>query len=154
MLSKEEIINIDKELKQYPRKSAAGLEAMRILQNSRRWISDEAISDISEYLDISASELESLATFYNLIFRKSVGRHVILLCNTISCWIKGYETIEGCLYDKLGIRMGETTSDNRFTLLSIACLGACDKAPVMMVDEDLHVHLTKEKIDDILEQYQ
>lgn len=153
MLTEIEKQEIDKEIQHYPRKSAAGLEAMRIVQKHRRWISDDTLKDIGKHLEMSVESLDSLATFYNLIFRQPVGRHVILMCNTISCWVKGCDDLIEFMTDYLKIPLGGTTPDDRFTLLPIACLGACDKAPAMMVDEDLHVELTKEKIKDILENY-
>ena len=78
-------------------------------------------------LGMSLADLESVATFYSLIFRKPVGRHVILLCDSVSCWIMGYETVRDHLRRRLGIDLGETTPDGRFTLLTIPCLGACDR---------------------------
>ena len=153
MLSEEEKKDIEKELAHLPRKSAGGLEALRIVQKHRSWISDEAVRDISEYLDLNEAQIEGLASFYNLIFRKPVGRHVILFCDSISCWIRQSDELQQKLSKHLGVKAGETTPDKRFTLLPFPCLGACDKAPVMMVDKDLHVHLTEEKIKKILENY-
>jgi NADH-quinone oxidoreductase subunit E len=153
MLTEAEKNEIEKELAQYPRTDAGGLEALRIVQSHRRWISDEAIRDISDFLHVTPHQIDSLATFYNLIFRKPVGRHVILLCDSISCWVKDYDTLLDFFYQHLTISWGETTRDDRYTLLPSPCLGACDRAPVMMIDEDLHVDLTPEKIKSILEQY-
>ena len=104
-------------------------------------------------LGMSAAELDSLASFYCMVFRKPVGRHVILVCDSISCWVMGYDKILDRLASRLGIRMGETDAGGRFTLLPVACLGACDHAPAMMIDDDLHGDLTPEKIDGILERY-
>jgi len=98
-------------------------------------------------------ELDSVATCYNLIFRKPVGRHIILVCDSVSCWIMGYEPLLRHIERRLGIKLGQTTIDGCFTLLPIACLGACDKAPVMMVDDQLHVDLSPTRIDEILDQY-
>ena len=95
-----------------------------------------SIRDIGELLEMSPADLDSVATFYNLIFRKPVGRHVIMLCDSVSCWIMGYERMREHLTGRLGIRFGETTPDNRFTLLPIVCLGACEQAPAMMVDNE------------------
>ena len=129
------------------------MDAMKIVQKHRGWVSDEALKDISELLEVSVDELDSVATFYNLIYRKPVGRHVILVCDSISCWVMGYDRLRDHLTSRLGIKMGETTADGRFTLLPIVCLGTCDHAPAMMVDSDLHRDLDTEKIDSILEQY-
>ncbi len=154
MLSKEEIELITKEMAKFPVKSAASIEALKIVQDKQRWVSDEALADVAKILEMSATELENVASFYNLIFRKPVGRHVIFLCDSISCWVMGYEDILGHLNKKLGISYGETTEDDRFTLLPIQCLGNCDQAPTMMVSNDLYSNLTAEKIDDILQKYQ
>jgi NADH-quinone oxidoreductase subunit E len=153
MLTEEERKEIDKELKKYRLKRGAALEALKIVQKYRGWVSDDGLADAAQYLDMSEDEMDSVATGYDLIFRKPVGRHVILLCDSVSCWIMDYENILGYLQSKLGIKFGQTTADGRFTLLPVACLGACDRAPVMMIDETLHVNLDGEKIDRILEQY-
>jgi NADH-quinone oxidoreductase subunit E len=131
----------------------AGLDALAIVQRRRGWVSDEALADLGDFLGLTVHELDSVATFYNHIFRRPVGRHVIRICDSISCYICGYETIRGCLERRLGVRPGQTTLDDRFTLITIPCLGACDRAPAMMVDEELHGDLTEEKIDAILARY-
>ncbi len=87
MLSKEEKDLIEKEMAKFPVKSAASIEALKIVQERQRWISDEALEEIAGLLEVSTAELENVATFYSLIFRKPVGRHVILVCDSISCWI-------------------------------------------------------------------
>jgi NADH-quinone oxidoreductase subunit E len=94
-----------------------------------------------------------VATFYNLIFRRPVGRHVIMVCDSVSCWIMGCDRVRKHLHDRLGIGPGETTPDHRFTLLPIVCLGCCDHAPAMTVDSDLHGDLDPQKIDAVLEKY-
>lgn len=154
MLSPEEKAEIEEVLELYPTKRAAGVDALRIVQRHRGWISDEALADLSPLLDMSPAELDSVASFYNLLFRHPVGRHVILLCDSVSCYVRGYEAIREHLGQRLGIGFGETTEDGRFTLLPIACLGDCDHAPCMMVGEDGHRDLTPGKIDGILEAYE
>jgi NADH-quinone oxidoreductase subunit E len=154
VLSPEELQEIEAEFGHYPDKRALTIDAMKIVQKHRGWVSDDALRDISEILGVPVSELDSVATFYNLIYRKPVGRHVIMVCDSISCWMMGYDRLRDHLTSRLGIKMGETTADGRFTLLPIVCLGTCDHAPAMMVDEDLHRDLDTEKIDSILEQYQ
>ena len=153
MLSEDERRQIEAQFSRYPQKRAVVPEALKTVQRSRGWVSDEAVGDIAELLSLSADEVDAVATFYNLIYRKPVGRHVILLCDSVSCWIMGYENLYEHLRSKLGIGMGQTTADNRFTLLPAPCLGACDQAPAMMVDEDLHGRLDAAKIDDILGRY-
>ena len=153
MLSEEEKKEILKEVKQYPYPSAACIDALKIVQTHRGWVSDEAIKDIAQFLDISNEDVDGVATFYSRIYRKPVGRNVILLCDGVSCMILGYETIYEHISKKLHISYGQTTPDNRYTLLPISCLGDCDHAPAMMVNNDHFNKLTLEKVDEILENY-
>ncbi len=153
MLSAEELREIEAETGNYPERHSACIDALKIVQRHRGWVSDEALRDVAGLLDMTADELDAVATFYNLIFRKPVGRHVILLCDSVSCWVMGYEKIRRQLKARLGIDFGGTSADGRFTLLPIACLGTCDRAPALMIDEDLHQDLEPERIDRILEGY-
>ena len=153
MLNEEERSEIESELARYPTRQAVCIDAMKIVQKHRGWVSDEALRDIGALLEMTVAELDSIATFYNLIFRRPVGRHVIFVCDSVSCWIMGSDCQFRHLSERLGVRTGETTSDGRFTLLPIVCLGACDHAPVMMVDGDLHHNLEPAKIERILESY-
>ncbi|NOX90679.1 MAG: NADH-quinone oxidoreductase subunit NuoE [Calditrichaeota bacterium] len=153
MLSDKERTEIEEHSRHYPRKQAAVIEALKVVQSHRGYVSDENVKDIAEFLEMTPDEVDSVATFYNLIFRKPVGEHVILLCDSVSCWIMGYETIMDHLRAKLKIEPGQTTEDGKFTLLTIPCLGACDRAPAMMIDNDLHGNLTVQKIDEILKKY-
>ena len=118
MLTVEEKIEIDKELAKYTDKKAACLEALCLVQHFRGWISDDCLKDIAQYLSMSPAELDSIATFYNLIFRKPVGKNVIRMCDSVSCWITGYEDLVKEIEKKYGIKFGETTPDNQFTLFS------------------------------------
>jgi NADH-quinone oxidoreductase subunit E len=153
MLTVEEREEIEAELARYPTKEAVCIDAMKIVQRHRGWVSDESVRDIAELLEMSPADLDGVATFYNLIFRKPVGRHVVMVCNSVSCWILGYEKMREHLTSRLGIEFGETTPDNRFTLLPIVCLGACDHAPAMLVDNELHTDLGPDRIDQVLEEY-
>lgn len=153
MLSAEERQEIEAQLAHYPTKQAVCIDAMKIVQRHRGWVSDESLKDISEMLAMSVDELDGVATFYNLIYRKPVGRHVISVCDSVSCWIMGYERLRDALKTRLGVQMGETTADGRFTLIPIVCLGACDHAPTMLVDEDLHHNVDPQKLDSVLEKY-
>jgi NADH-quinone oxidoreductase subunit E len=153
MLTAEEINEIEAEAAHYPKREAVCIDALKIVQRHRGWVSDESVRDIAGYIGMSTTDVDSVATFYNLIFRKPVGRHVIMVCDSVSCWIMGYERMQKHLQDRLGIGFGETTPDNRFTLLPIVCLGCCDHAPAMMVDSNLHSDLDPQKIDAELEKY-
>ncbi len=151
MLSDEQRREVLDELEHYPTKQAACIEALKIVQKHDGWVSDEALREVAALIGMPAAELDSVATFFNLIYRRPVGRHVILLCDSVSCWLMGCEKIRAQLVDRLGIDYGQTTEDNRFTLLPMACLGTCDRAPAMMIDEELHRDLTTESLDKILE---
>jgi NADH-quinone oxidoreductase subunit E len=154
MLTAEEQQEIQKEISRYPYKEAVSIDAMKIVQKHRGWVSDEALRDVAEFLGMSPADLDGVATFYNLIFRKPVGRHVIFVCDSVSCWIMGYERLRQHLSAKLGIPMGGSTADGRFTLLPIVCLGACDRAPAMMIDGELHTNLDNPRqVDGLLERY-
>ena len=153
MLTEDEKKEISGHLKDYPTRRAACIEALKVVQRSKRWISDESLKDIAGYLDMTVDELDSVATFYNLVFREPVGRHVILICDSISCWILGYTKLYEHLSNTLGISFGQTTEDDRFTLLPIPCLGTCDHAPALMIDNDLHRDLSPGKLDEILKKY-
>lgn len=153
ILTEEEIHEIQHEIAHYPNKKAVCIDALKIVQNRRGWISDEVLRAIADVLDMSAEELDSVATFYNLIFRRPVGEHVVFVCDSISCWICGGEDARKKLEDKLGARLGETSADGKFTLLPICCLGACDKAPTALVDGDLHERVDDRGVDAILQRY-
>ena len=144
---------IDHEVSLVPHKKAAVIEVLKIVQQHRHWISDESVEAIADYLNMSAAEVDSVATFYNLIFRKPVGRHIILLCDSISCYVMGYQKLYKALQQELKIRFGETTADKKFTLLPNACLGCCDHAPALMIDEDLYRDIQPEDLTQILENY-
>ena len=153
MLSNEEVQEINAELSHAATKASASVDALNIVQRHRGWASDEAVKDVAAMLDMTADELDAVATFYSFIFRRPVGRHVILICDSISCWVMGYNPLLDILKTRLGIAFGGTTEDKRFTLLPISCLGACDRAPAMMVDEDLYCPVTPEMMTRILEKY-
>ena len=154
MLTAEEKHKIDEAIHHVPVRKAAGIEALKIVQQNRRWISDESLQDVADYMKMSAEELDSVATFYNMLFRRPVGRHIILVCDSISCWVMGYETILQHLTQHLGIKLGETTADGRYTLLPNCCLGTCDRAPAFMIDNDLYRNVTIEQLDGILKKYE
>lgn len=144
---------IDHEVAQVPYKSAAVIEALKIVQQHRGWISDDSVEAIAAYLQMSPAEVDSVATFYNLIFRKPVGRHMILLCDSISCYVMKYGDLYTALQEKLNIKFGETTGDQCFTLLPNCCLGCCDHAPALMIDNDLYKDVTVAMLDCILKKY-
>jgi NADH-quinone oxidoreductase subunit E len=153
VLSAEERQEIERIQHHYPERRALCIEALQAVQRHRGFVSDEGLADAAEFLDMKRDELEGVATFYNRIFRRPVGRHVILVCDSVSCWIMGCERLREQFAARLRIDYGDTSADGRFTLLPNVCLGACDHAPVMMIDEDLHRDVDPETLDDVLERY-
>jgi NADH-quinone oxidoreductase subunit E len=149
-LTPEEIHDIEHEKTHYPYAQAVGLEALKIVQKYQGWVSDESLLAVADYLKLPPDELEGVATFFNMIFRRPVGKNVILLCDSVACWMLGCDNLKSHISSKLGIDYGQTTADNQFTLIPVPCLGDCDKAPTMMVGDVTYRNLTSAKIDTIL----
>lgn len=137
----------------YEQPKAACIEALKIVQRRHGWVPDGAIDAIAKTLGIGVADVEGVATFYSLIFRQPVGRHVILLCDSSSCFLTGYEELHDAMSRRLGIRFGETTEDGRFTLLPVCCLGACDRGPALMIGEDTFGPISASDLDELLEAY-
>ena len=152
-LTDEERRELEELLPHYPDRRAAADSALRALQRRRRWLSDDAVADLGAYLGMSVEELDGIATFGNMLFRRPVGRHVILVCDSFACWSLGYAELRAAIQTQLGVGLGDTTADGRFTLLPIVCLGACDRGPAMMVDADLHGPVAPAEVGAILEAY-
>ncbi|BBI01140.1 NADH dehydrogenase subunit E [Buchnera aphidicola (Nipponaphis monzeni)] len=153
MLTNKERMLIECKKKSYANSKAASIEALKIVQRRIGWVPKQAIIDISEILKVSISEIESIATFYNQIFRKPVGKNIIRYCDSVVCYVMGYEKIKKVLIDTLGITIGETTVDNQFTLLPVCCLGNCDKAPTIMINQNIYSNVSDVSIINLLESY-
>jgi NADH-quinone oxidoreductase subunit E len=154
MITEEQKQDILADVTHYPNPQAVSIDALRRVQRDQGWVSDEDLEDLAAFLEMTPDELDAVATFYNLIYRRPVGRHVIHVCDSVSCWLMGYEQVRQALEEVLGVTMGETTAEGRFTLLPIPCLGTCDHAPALMVDEDLHQDVSPDGLGEILDQYQ
>lgn len=152
-LNKAEFDAIQEECLHYEDIRAASIEALKIVQKNRGWISDSVIVSIAQILHISVVDLEGVATFYNQIFRQPVGRHIIRYCDSVVCYLYGCRNIELFLIDILGVALGGTTIDDRFTLLPMCCVGACNKAPIIMINSDIYYHIIPEQIISLLECY-
>ena len=150
-LCDSERAQIDYEISVLESPQAAGIEALKIVQATRGWISDESLLAIAQYLQMSVAELEGVATFYNLIYRQPVGKYVIHICNSVSCHLNNYQSVLVAIQSHLDIDYGQTTQDGMFTLLSNACLGGCDRAPVMMIGGQHYEDLTPHSAIDVLE---
>lgn len=153
VLAEEDRAEIEHHLEHYDDARAASIDALKVIQRRHGWVPDGAIQPVADLLGISAPDLEGVATFYSLIFRRPVGRNVIKICDSIACHLTDYQAIQQATETQLGIGPGQTTADNRFTLLPICCLGACDRAPVLMINDDTHFNVTVEQLPALLEKY-
>ena len=147
MLNDEVRLEIEHIAAQYDLKRAAAIEALLAVQRRAGWVSNEDLEEIGRVLRLTPAELENVATFYNLILRRKVGRHVVLLCDSVSCWLMGCNQLADYFKSRFGIGFGETTADGRFTLIPIACLGNCDRAPTVIIDRDTHSRVSTEELD-------
>ncbi len=152
-LSASERSAIEHEMHHYEDPRAASIEALKIVQKQRGWVPDGAADAIGEILGIPASDVEGVATFYSQIFRQPVGRHIIRVCDSMTCYVGGHEGVLAGIKAQLGIVPGQTTADGRFTLLPVCCLGNCDKAPAVMIDDDTFGNLNADGVAQLLEAY-
>jgi NADH-quinone oxidoreductase subunit E len=152
-LSPEDVRAVGELAAQYDDKRAAAIEALKLVQRRHRWVSDGRLRQLAALLAMTPDELDGVATFYNLVFRRPVGRHVILLCDGVSCWIMGQEGLVEHCARRLGLSPGMTTPDDRFTLLPTVCLGYCDHAPALMIGDDLHGDVDPARLDALFERY-
>ena len=127
------------------------VDIMLALQEHYGYLSDEAVAEVAALLEMSPLEVEELATFYTFIYREPVGKYMIHVCDSLICWMDGYESIKNYLCKKLDIEVGATTADGLFTLLPVCCIGYCDLSPAMLINRKVYGNLTAEKIDEILE---
>ena len=127
------------------------VDLLRAIQSHHGWVPDDGVLLTASTLGVLPVEVEEVATFYDKIFRRAVGRRVIHLCDSVCCWATGAEMIADHLQKKLGIGLGETTTDGIFTLVPSCCLGACGDAPAMMIGLTTHGRLTPAKIDEVLQ---
>jgi len=142
---------IEEIISRYPKKEAALLPILHLTQQEFGFISAEEEKLISNLLGIKPIKVREVLTFYTMLKRKPVGKYHIQVCSNLTCSMLGAEKLMGYLKMKLGISPGETTSDNKFTLSTVECLGACEQAPCLMINFDYYGNLDREKIDDILE---
>ncbi|WP_313090507.1 NADH-quinone oxidoreductase subunit NuoE [Stutzerimonas nitrititolerans] len=154
VLSETERSAIEHEMHHYEDSRAASIEALKIVQKARGWVPDGACDAIGQILGIPASDVEGVATFYSQIFRVPVGRHIIRVCDSMTCYIGGHESVLDSIRNEIGIEPGQTTADNRFTLIPVCCLGNCDKAPALMIDDDTFGDVQPGGVAQLLEAYQ
>jgi NADH-quinone oxidoreductase subunit E len=150
-LGESTLKEIDRAIARYPRKESALLPALWLAQQEQGFCSLEAQKQIAEKIGVSPAFVAGVVSFYTMFHTRPVGRHVVDLCTTVSCWLRGSDDLLSQLERKLGIKAGETTRDGRFTLRTVECLGSCGTAPMCQINEDYHEDLTFKKIDTILD---
>jgi NADH-quinone oxidoreductase subunit E len=133
-------------------RQSALIPVLREIQNEFGYLSNESMEEAAGILGIPPSSVQNVATFYTMFFRKPVGEHVIWLCRTLSCALRGAEHVEHHMCELLGVKTGGTTTDGKITLMEAECLASCGTAPVMLVDDKLEENLTKEKVDRLIEE--
>ena len=138
----------------YPpeRRESALIPLLHLVQKARNHISDETAEDVAEYLGIPAQQVLGVVTFYSMFFRRPVGKYVIWHCKTLSCHLRGAPDVLDAMKRKLGVGVGETTPDGKFTLMVTECLGLCELAPAILVNEERYTNLTPESVVKILEE--
>lgn len=154
LFSAVQLQEVKRLVSRYPegRQKSALIPVLHLAQNSfGGWLSREVMDYVAELLSIEPIEVYEVASFYTMFNLQPVGKHLLEVCQTGPCMLNGSETIVAYIYEKLGIRPGETTSDGLFTLKTVECLGACGYAPLLQLGEHYREHLTKEKIDALIE---
>ena len=128
------------------------VDVMFAVQEHYGYLTDEGVEETARLVGMSPLEVEQLATFYTFVYREPVGKYVIHVCDSVVCWMNGFESIKEYLSKKMGIQDGETTADGLFTLLPVCCVGYCDQSPAILINKKVYGNLTTEKIDAIIEE--
>lgn len=155
LVSKKELAEIDRWVAKFPedQKQSAVMCALMVVQEAEGYLTEAAMDAVADYLGMLPVAVYEVASFYSMYRTKPAGRHTISVCTNISCQLRDAATIFNALREKLGVSEGETTTDGRFTLCSVECLGACVNAPMMQVDKDYHENLTVDALDGVLDNY-
>jgi NADH-quinone oxidoreductase E subunit len=152
VLSEQSKREIEKLRDEYPDPQSALLPALYLAQQEYGgWLPEQAFDEVAQVMGLPSTKVAAVATFYTMFNRKPVGRHLVQVCTNISCSLLGAEHLLSYIGRKLGIDVGETTGDGKFTLLEVECLGSCGTAPMMQVDDAYYENLTEEKVDQILD---
>ncbi len=135
--SAENRARFDEIIKRYPpdRKRSAVLPALYLVQQQQGYITANGIRHVAELLEITRADVEDVVTYYSMFYRKPVGKFVLSVCRTLSCAVNGAERVTAALCERLNIKPGQTDPSGTFTLQEVECLGACDRAPVVMVND-------------------
>ena len=130
------------------------LVLLKETQNKFGYLSQQLLAELAQNLGLPISDVYGVATFYSFLSTKPLGRNVIRVCKSLPCYLKNSQPIVDCIAQEIGVEPGETTADGRFSFQLTNCIGACDKAPAMMINHDVYGDLTPEKIAEVLAGYQ
>jgi NADH-quinone oxidoreductase E subunit len=154
MLSDTACQKIQDLMRKYPRKRSALIPSLQLAQKEAGYLSSETITEVARLFELAPNEVNEVVSFYTMFYKKPLGKYVIQVCTNISCLLCNAEDILAHLTRRLGIRVGETSPDKKFTLLEVECLGSCGTSPVVQINEDYYEDLTTEKLDRILDSLQ
>jgi len=149
--SPDTLKKFEETVNRYPKKEAAMLPVLCLAQQEFGHLGEEAIAYVAKILQQPPARVHGVVSFYTMLNMKPVGRHHIQVCRTLPCALRGAEKITGFLKQKLGIELGQTTADRRFTLTEVECLASCGTAPMMQINDDYYENLTEAKVTEILE---
>ena len=135
----------------YPRKRSALIPSLQLAQKETGYLSNEVIAEIARIFELSPNEVNEVASFYTMLYKKPVGKYVVQVCTNISCMLCDAEKIMDHLVKKLGIKPGETSADRKYTLIEVECLGSCGTGPVVQINDIYYEDLTADKVDQILD---
>jgi len=149
--SPETLKKFEETVNRYPKKEAAMLPVLYLAQQEFGYLSPEAIEYVARMMGLSPARVHGVVSFYTMLNMKPIGRHHIQICRTLPCALKGAEEITGFIKRTLGIEVGKTTPDGRFTLSQVECLASCGTAPMMQINDDYHENLTEAKVAEIFQ---
>ncbi len=149
----DEIIEVQKYVSKYPEKRSALMPVMWMAQKKWGWISPEVMKYISELLEIPLSNVEGVASFYTMYFKKPMGKYHIQVCTNVSCMLRKGDQIYKHVSEQLGIGNLETTEDGVFSLEEVECMGACGGAPMIAINEDYYENIDMTKVDELINNF-
>ncbi len=147
----EELAKVENLKKKYPHQQAALMGVLWLAQNKFGWISADVMKYVSELLDVPLSTVEGVVSFYTMYHKKQPGKYHVQVCTNVSCILRGGQEIYEHISNKLQLNNNETSSDGKFSLEEVECMGACGGAPMIAINEDFYENLTIEKVDEILD---
>lgn len=156
LITEQSVQQIDHWIAKYPEdeRQSAVMAALMIVQEEHGYLTEALMNAVADYLSMPAIAVYEVASFYSMYEHQPCGRNLINVCTNISCKLRGADKLAENLQTKLGIGLGETTADARFTLRKVECLGACVGAPVVQINKNYHENVSIESVDALLEQYQ